>query len=106
MPTIAIELPMKEIRRFCEKWRIRELAVFGSILSENFRADSDIDFLYTFDDNCGWDLFDVIDMKQELESLLNREVDFVDREIVEKSPNWARRKLILDSALAVYRETI
>jgi hypothetical protein len=105
MPTVAIELPIEEIRRFCEKWRIRELAVFGSILTENFGADSDIDFLYTFDDGDMWDLFDVIEMKQELEGLLGREIDFVDREVVEKSPNWARRKLILGSTLAIYRAT-
>lgn len=50
MATITAELPIEEIDRFCKKWRITELAVFGSARREDFGPSSDIDLLYVFED--------------------------------------------------------
>ena len=44
----AIELDDEAIRAFCEKWGVAELAVFGSVLRDDFRPDSDVDFLVTW----------------------------------------------------------
>ncbi len=43
-----IELPKEKIAEFCKKWKIREFSLFGSVLREDFRPDSDIDVLVTF----------------------------------------------------------
>jgi uncharacterized protein len=48
---MQIELPPMIIRRFCQKHHIRKLSVFGSVLREDFRPESDIDFLVEFDPN-------------------------------------------------------
>ncbi len=50
---------------------------FGSVLTDQFRADSDVDVLVTFEEPTRWSLFDVVDMKDELERLFGRKVDFV-----------------------------
>ena len=49
----GITIPQEEIGRFCRKWRISEMALFGSVLSDNFRAESDIDVLVTFEKDAG-----------------------------------------------------
>ena len=43
-----IEIPLDKIEVFCRKWKIKELSLFGSVLREDFRPDSDVDFLVTF----------------------------------------------------------
>jgi uncharacterized protein len=105
MKTLAVELPMVEIRDFCRKWRIRELAVFGSVLTDEFDDESDIDFLYTFEENSHWDLFDIIGMKLELEKVLRREVDFIDKEMIEQTDNPYKKRTILGKYLEIYRAT-
>ena len=42
MNSIQIDLSMTEIRPFCEKWRVTEFSLFGSVLAEDFRPDSDV----------------------------------------------------------------
>jgi len=42
-----INLPTEQIKAFCQKWQVTELALFGSVLREDFRSDSDIDILIT-----------------------------------------------------------
>jgi predicted nucleotidyltransferase len=100
---LAILLPMEELQGFCQRWQIRELAVFGSILREDFHADnSDVDFLAVFEPSSRWSLLDRVRMESNLEALLNRKVNLLDREEVEASPNWLRRQTILESARTIY----
>jgi hypothetical protein len=100
---LAISLPIEKLKLFCQHWQIEELAVFGSILREDFRPDdSDVDFLAVFEPSCRWSLLDRVKMESELEKLLNRKVDLLDREEVETSPNWLRRQAILQSAKVIY----
>jgi predicted nucleotidyltransferase len=98
----GITLPTDVIADFCRRWKIRELAVFGSFLRDDFRPDSDLDFLYTFADEVDWTLFDLVAMDQELAAIVGRPVDLVDRRSVEKSENWIRRRSILESAEPIY----
>jgi len=93
---------MEEVKDFCLRWKIRELALFGSVLREDFRPDSDVDFLVTFEEDAHWSLFDKIDMQDELKEILGREVDLVERLAVERSENYIRRRHILQSLEPLY----
>ena len=81
----GIDLDSQAIRNFCRKWKIKELSVFGSILREDFRPESDIDFLATFDRRYHWDAFDHMDMEEELGRIVGRKVDLVGRSAIEAS---------------------
>lgn len=99
-----VVLPMDEITRFCQRWKIQELAVFGSVLREDFDSASDIDVIVTFDQDAGWSLLDHIRMQQELGAIFQRKVDLVTKHGVERSQNWIRRKEILSTALVIFSE--
>ncbi len=93
------------IASFCKRWKIRELALFGSVLRDDFREDSDIDVLVTFEQDARWTLFDHVDMQDELAGILGRRVDLVSRKGIESSRNVHRRSMILDSAEVIYATT-
>ena len=102
MGDVATQLPMDRLAAFCQRWKIVELAVFGSLLREDFGPESDVDFLVRFAPAAQWSLFDHFRMELELVDLLGREVDVVDREAIESSPNWLRRREILGTARTIY----
>lgn len=91
-----------EIVAFCQRWNIRELALFGSVLREDFGASSDVDILVTFGDDSQWGLLEHVKIEEELEQLLDRKVDLITRRAIERSHNWIRRKAILDSARVIF----
>ncbi|MGQ0676420.1 MAG: nucleotidyltransferase family protein [Rhodospirillales bacterium] len=101
-PTPRIDVPKDKIAAFCRKWKIAELALFGSVLRDDFRPDSDVDVLATFVPQHGWSLFDIVHMEDELGALLARKVDFCTRNGVEQSSNPYRKAEILKSAATVY----
>ncbi len=74
-----IEIPMAKIEAFCKKWKVKEFSLFGSVLREDFRPDSDVDVLVSFQDNAEWDLMDWVDMIEELKVIFGREVDLVSK---------------------------
>ena len=100
----GVTLPMERIAEFCRRWRIRELEIFGSFLREDFRPDSDLDFLYTFAKGVHWTLYDLVSMDQELAAIVGREVDLVSRSAVERSQNSIRRHDILSTSEPIYAE--
>jgi predicted nucleotidyltransferase len=97
-----IELPRPQIAEFCREWQVSQLALFGSVLREDFRPQSDVDVLVTFSPSAGISAFDLSQMEQELGHLLGRKVDLVERRLIEQSDNYIRRKNILESAEPVY----
>ncbi|MDO8616571.1 MAG: nucleotidyltransferase family protein [Dehalococcoidia bacterium] len=97
-----INIPEDKIADFCRRWKISELALFGSVLRDDFRPDSDVDVLVTFGSDAKWSLFDHVDMEDELERILGRPVDLVSRRGIERSRNPFRRKAILESARVVH----
>jgi len=101
MSRVVATFPMGEIAGFCERWKIQELALFGSALRDDFGPDSDVDLLVTFTDDSGWGLFDHVQMERELEALLGRDVDLISRRAVEHSHNWLRRQEILSTAQVI-----
>ena len=101
--TIAqIKLPREKIAEFCKKWKIHEFSFFGSVLRDDFRPDSDIDILVTFEEDARHTLFDLVHMQDELKQIFGRDVDLVSRRGIESSRNHIRRDAILNSAEAIY----
>ena len=90
--------PTTEIAQFCQRWLIRELALFGSVLRDDFGPDSDVDVLVTFSAEADWGLLDHVQMQQELQALLRRNVDLMSRRALERSRNWMLRNEILNTA--------
>lgn len=97
-----IVLDREKIAEFCQRWKITEFALFGSVLRDDFRPDSDVDILVTFAPDADWSLFDHVDVEEELSAILGRNVDVVSRRAIERSENWIRRKAILSTAEPVY----
>ena len=95
-------IPQEEVAAFCQRWRVVELALFGSVLRDDFGPDSDVDVLVRFESEQTPGLFGIVRMEQELSELLGRQVDVVTRGAVENSRNYIRRKAILNSAQVVY----
>lgn len=99
---VQIELPREKIAEFCRKWQIIELSLFGSVLREDFRPDSDVDVLAAFSAEARYSVFDLIHMEDELKEVFGRDVDLVEKRAIEQSDNYLRRKHILNSARVVY----
>ncbi len=99
---LKIQLPQSELAAFCQKWKIKEMFFFGSVLREDFRSDSDIDIIVSFEDNSTWGILELVRMKRELKTLLGREVDLMTKKSIEQSHNWIRRQEILGTAQIVY----
>jgi uncharacterized protein len=97
-----IEMPEKQIADFCQRWRINEFALFGSVLRDDFDPQSDVDVLVTFAPGADWSLLDHVRMEQELADLLGRRIDLLSKQAVEQSHNWIRRREILNTAEVVY----
>ena len=98
----AITIDRATIADFCRRWKISELALFGSVLRDDFRPDSDVDVLVTFAMGANWTLLDHIAMAEELSRQLERKVDLVSRRGIERSRNWIRREAILAAAEPIY----
>ena len=92
------------LAEFCKRWKITELALFGSALGADFRFDSDIDLLVSFAPDAGWSGWDLVSIQDELGALFGRKVDLVERAAVEHSENWIRRRHILTHAEPLYVE--
>ena len=99
MKQIRITLPHKKIEEFCTKWKISEMALFGSVLSEEFHPDSDVDVLVSFRDDADWGLFEFVDMIDELGVVFGRKVDLVEKDSLR---NPFRRQAILADNEVIY----
>jgi len=99
MGRCQIDIPMQAIAAFCRKWKIRELSVFGSVLREDFRPDSDVDVLVDFLPSHQWGLYDVVDMEEELTRMFGRKVDLVMKGGLK---NPFRRQAILEARQVLY----
>ena len=99
---IRVSVPRKKLAEFCRRWKISELAFFGSVLRDDFRPNSDIDLLVSFRPRARISLFDLVRMQNELKEIFGREVDLVERRAIEKSENYIRRKNILSNTKVIY----
>jgi predicted nucleotidyltransferase len=79
-----------EIQSLCERHKVKELYVFGSVLTPSFSEQSDIDVLVQFEPMKLEDYFDnYMDLKEKLETLLVHDVDLVENQAI-KNPIFRR----------------
>ena len=94
-----IDIPEDKLADFCRRRKVIELALFGSVLRDDFGPGSDIDVLVTFTPDCGWSLWDLFDMREELHQIFGREVDLVEKDALR---NPFRKHEILRTYKVVY----
>jgi len=102
MNTENLGVKASVIADFCHRWKIQQLAVFGSAAGGVLRSDSDIDLLVTFAPDADWTMFDHYRMENELTELFARDVDLVNIRALEENPNPIYHQQILNSAKVVY----
>ncbi len=98
--TPRIPIPYKEIAAFCRKYHIRSLALFGSVLREDFTPESDIDILIEFEEGKTPGFFTILTMEEELSEL------FGGRKIDIRTPEELSRHFrddVLDSCEVCYK---
>ena len=69
-----IKVPRKRVGEFCRRNRIRRLSLFGSVLRDDFRPDSDVDVLVEFKQGARVELLTLAGMEIELRRILKRTV--------------------------------
>lgn len=102
MTLTTIEVPIEKIAEFCARWQIIEFALFGSILRDDFRPDSDIDVMVQFHPEAHPTFSSLDQMEAELKTIFRREIDLITRQGIETSRNYLRRHEILSSAQVIY----
>lgn len=101
MLSVHLDIPKKVIDSFCQKSPIHKLSLFGSVLRDDFRPDSDVDMIVEFEPDASITYFDLADIQFELVSILGREVNLLTPPAL--SPRF--RKKVLDSAVTIYERS-
>lgn len=94
-----LSVTSEQIAEFCRRWKISELALFGSVVRDDFRPDSDVDIMVSFVPESRTGLWDFVHIQEELENLLGRPVDLVEKGTIE---NPFRRRSIARDITVVY----
>jgi hypothetical protein len=102
IPTNRLAITEEKLIEVCRQWNIAELALFGSVLREDFRENSDIDLLISFAPDAPQGLLTLVRIKHQLEDLLDRPVDLVIKKAIQEGGNWIRRQEILSTAVIIY----
>ncbi|HTW92215.1 MAG TPA: nucleotidyltransferase family protein [bacterium] len=89
----------QKIAELCRRYGVAELALFGSVLRDDFRADSDVDILVSFGTEVHPSLLELVELREDLKDIFGREVDLVERAGLR---NPFRRRAILSTAEVVY----
>ncbi|MEM6502654.1 MAG: nucleotidyltransferase domain-containing protein [Cyanobacteria bacterium P01_C01_bin.89] len=90
------------LNHLCKSAHIAELALFGSILRDDFRDDSDIDLLVTYLPDAQRGLIEAAQLQHIFERAFNRKVDLISKNGLQHSRNHRRRDDILKSAKVIY----
>jgi predicted nucleotidyltransferase len=101
---VRITFDAEALRAFCRRWKVVELAFFGSVLRDDFCAESDIDVLVRWGDDSLWGE-EASDAEMELEALFGRVVELASWKAIEESDDHAKRDSILDSKRVFYRRS-
>ena len=99
MSQYPIDIPQMQMTEFCRDWRITELALFGSVVRDDFHPESDVDVLVTFATDAEWSLFDLVQMQEDLQVMLQCEVHLVEEAGLR---NPFRRRAILRDKQVIY----
>jgi uncharacterized protein len=88
------------IQQLCREYKVKSFSVFGSVLTDNFSSDSDIDFVVDFDENDPIKYTDLyFQLKDKLEQILKRQIDLVEQRGIKNS---FLRKEIDESKVVIY----
>jgi len=98
MANSRINVPERKIKEFCQRYQVRRMALFGSVLRDDFRPDSDIDILVVFDHSARTSFMTLGKMKRELSTLFQRPVDLIPQEGLKP----VIREAVLSSSQEVY----
>jgi len=99
-----VEIADEKLAEFCRAWKITELALFGSVLRNDFRPDSDVDFLVTYAPDTPPKSWGYYPEQQEMQTLIGRKVDWVTRKSIEQGRNPVFRREVLGTAEIIYAE--
>ncbi|AFZ08629.1 DNA polymerase beta domain protein region [Oscillatoria nigro-viridis PCC 7112] len=97
--TDRLKVSLDAIAQFCQRWNIVEFALFGSVLRDDFRPDSDVDVLVTYEPSHRLTLSDLWSMQEQIEHLFHRCVDLVEKKQLK---NLYRRSNILKTYRVIY----
>ena len=95
----TIDISEQTLAQICRRFGVTELALFGSVLRDDFRPDSDIDVLVTFTPDSKVDLFDLAELQLALKDCFGRPADVVEKAAL---TNPYRRQPILSTAEVIY----
>ncbi|MDJ0581007.1 nucleotidyltransferase domain-containing protein [Crocosphaera sp.] len=97
-----LQVNAEQLKQFCKSNYIAELAVFGSILRDDFSVNSDVDLLITYLPSAPRGLLEKIQLKEKFENLFHRPVDLISKISIENSSNWIKRQNILNHSEVIY----
>ncbi|UCG42764.1 MAG: nucleotidyltransferase family protein [candidate division WOR-3 bacterium] len=97
--SLRVRFDRQKVAELCRRYGVAELALFGSVLRDDFRADSDVDVLVSFEPEVHPSLLELVELREDLKDLFGREVDLVERAGLR---NPFRRRAILSTAEVVY----
>ncbi|HAC62712.1 MAG TPA: DNA polymerase subunit beta [Cyanothece sp. UBA12306] len=98
-----LQVNSEKLEQFCQSNLIAELAVFGSILRDDFSYNSDVDVLISYLPSAPRGLLEKVQLKEKLEHLFHRPVDLISKTSIENSYNWIKRNNILNYSEVLYR---
>jgi len=98
MSTLKIKIPNENLNIFCQRYQVRRLSLFGSVLRDDFRPDSDVDVLVQFDPGARVSFMTLGKMQRELATIFQRPVDLVPQDGLKP----VIREEVLASAQEVY----
>ncbi len=106
MELTALRVPVTKeaLIALCQKWKVRSLAVFGSILTPEFSPSSDIDLLVLFEEGEAPSIFELVQMREDFKDLFRRPVDIVSRKAIERSSNPYRKEEIIGTSQMIYEK--
>lgn len=90
---------MARLVDFCRRWKVTEMSLFGAILRDDFRPDSDVDILVSFSKDVHHSVFELAEMRSELTAIFEREVDLLEKEALR---NPFRKRAILRHREVIY----
>ncbi len=98
----AIDIPRDQLTAICQKYHIRRILLFGSVLRNDFSPESDIDVLVEFAPGTARTLRHLDEIEAVFSTLFGRPVDLGEYASVIEDPNYLRRREILESAAVIY----
>ncbi len=102
MSELKIDYDKIKFEVICEKYKIKEISIFGSVLRDDFNPDSDVDILIDFLPGARITLFKYQQLREELEALFNRKVDLVSKTELIACTNRYRKSGILSNTRLLY----